>query len=84
MKEQEHDPLLVESMVSMAKSIMQLANEATAKQDRYEKNELKFGYIWGNLDRFFEKLPPEDVDELNLKFIQMAHDKVLKAKRSKV
>lgn len=84
MKEQENDPLLVESMVSMAKSIMQLANEATAKQDRYEKNSLKFGYIWGNLDKFFERLPPEDVDELNLKFIQMAYDKVLKAKWSKV
>ncbi len=63
-------------MVNMANSIKELADGVTERQARSEKAELKFDYIWRNLDSFFQKLPPEDVDELNFKFIQMAYERV--------
>lgn len=37
---------------------------------------LKFGYIWQNLDNLFVQLPQADVNELNLKFILQACDKI--------
>lgn len=55
--------------------------KVTEKEGRYEKPALKFDYIWANLDQFFQKMSPQDVDELNFKFIQMAYEKVLKEKR---
>ncbi|KAG4077064.1 hypothetical protein HA402_016051 [Bradysia odoriphaga] len=81
-KQQEEDPLFVESMVNMANSIKELTKGVTQKQSCCEKSPLKFDYIWRNLDVFFHKLPPEDVDELNFKFIQMAYERVKKAKDS--
>lgn len=69
-------------MVSMANSIRELANEMAQKQDRQEKSSLKFDYIWRNLDTFFQRLSPEDVDELNVKFIQMAYERVKHSKQS--
>ncbi|XP_037046440.1 uncharacterized protein LOC119081541 [Bradysia coprophila] len=81
-KQQEADPLFVESMVNMANSFKELTKEVTQKQGCCEKSPLKFDYIWRNLDVFFHKLPPEDVDELNFKFIQMAYERVKKARDS--
>lgn len=37
---------------------------------------LKFGYIWQNLDNLFQQLPQADVNELNLKFMSLAYDKI--------
>lgn len=40
---------------------------------------LKFAYIWHNLDSLFQQLDPQDVIDLNLKFITITCE-MLKAK----
>lgn len=63
----------------MANNIEELTKEVSGKQGCCTNSPLKFDYIWRNLDVFLQKLPPEDVDELNVKFIQMAYERVKRA-----
>lgn len=62
----------------MANSIKELVKGST--EERPEKIGLKFDYIWQNLDKLFQKLPADDVDELNVKFMQMAYEKIPRVK----
>lgn len=62
----------------MANSIKELVKGST--EERPEKSGLKFDYIWQNLDKLFQKLPADDVDELNVKFMQMAYEKIPRVK----
>lgn len=43
-----------------------------------ETQGLKFAYIWNNLDMLFQQMKQEDVNELNLKFIGLAFEKINK------
>jgi len=81
-KVQQHDddPLLVESLLSISNSIRELIKGAT--KESHNKPALQFEYIWQNLDKMFQKLPEEAVDELNVKFIQLAYEKIPKVKQT--
>lgn len=65
------DPL-TESVFNMTKSISEFVTQRRADEP------LKFLYIWQNLDRLFQKISTEDVDALNVKFINMAYEKINK------
>lgn len=57
------------------------ANEDNQKHQAvtfHHIHQLMFHHIWLNLDKMFQKLSDEDVDELNAKFIQMVCDKLHK------
>lgn len=47
--------------------------------EQHVKSALKFDYIWQNLDKLFQKMPDNAVDELNVKFMQMAFEKIPKS-----
>lgn len=42
------------------------------------KLDLKFLHIWHNLDDMFQQMSQENVNELNLKFITLAYEKLQK------
>lgn len=39
---------------------------------------LKFNYIWQNLDNLFQQMNQDSVNELNLKFMTLAMEKIPK------
>lgn len=47
-------------------------------QCNQSENRFKFGYMWGNFDQLLQMLPPADVIDLNLKFLELIHDKLKK------
>lgn len=57
-------------------------NDIEKQKENVRPKELKFEYIWLNLDKIFRKLPEDAVDELNVKYINMAYEKLQKTRES--
>lgn len=63
------DPLC-ESVCKMSESITNLIEQ------RQQQPQLKYLYMWQNLDRLFQKMSDNDVDELNMEYLRMAYAKI--------
>lgn len=63
-------------MIEMSKKLSTYFGEKNSESEAYAHPTLKFQYIWQNLDNLFEQMSQEAVNELNLKFITLAMEKV--------
>lgn len=64
------------SVVDMSKAIASYFDHK--KKDPEEGSGLKFHYIWQNLDNLFKQMAQADINELNLKFLSLAIEKINK------
>lgn len=62
-----------ESVISLSKCLTDYVHHKTQLSHEPQKT-LKFNHLWAYLDKLFEKMTPEQVDELNFKFIEMAFE----------
>lgn len=62
------------SFVDFSKSLTTYIGQK--KDDGEAQSTLKFNYIWQNLDNLFQQMDQVDVNELNLKFITLAMEKI--------
>lgn len=68
-------PDMVEtSVVEMTKVLTEYVGQKKSE----ETQGLKFAYIWNNLDNLFKQMSQDDVNELNLRFISQAFEKINK------
>lgn len=63
-------------MTDTLSEFMKRKNDSQQQSAQPMKPELKFAYIWQNLDNLFQQLDQNDVNDLNLKFISLTCDKI--------
>lgn len=67
------------SVIEMTKALSSYVSKKTTDsivEQKPQKPELKFGYIWQNLDNLFQQLSQDDINELNLNFITQSCAKI--------
>lgn len=52
--------------------------DVTTCQEPETQSPLKYAFVWQHLERLYEKLNDEEIDELNIKFINQAYEKTTK------
>lgn len=76
-KKRKTPDLVESSVVEMSRAF---SNYVSQKKQGSEATQtqpsLKYNYIWQNLDNLFQQMSQEDVNELNLKFITQAFEKL--------
>lgn len=63
--------VLSESVINMTKSLSDFVKQRASTAQRPEK-QLKFEHLWSYLDNLFDKMKPEQRDQLNLQYVAMA------------
>lgn len=63
----------------MSKAIACYVDQQKPNEAQTQGN-FKYGYIWTNLDNLCQQLTQEEVNDLNLKFIGLALDKIKEKK----
>lgn len=63
-------------MIEMSKTLSTYIGGKKSESEAHAHSTLKFNYIWQNLDNLFQQMSQEAVNELNLKFLSLAMEKV--------
>lgn len=64
----------------MTKVFSSYVNQKQGSEPTPKQPDLKFAYIWQNLDNLFQQMSQEDVNELNLNFVTQAIERIKKKK----
>lgn len=63
----------------MTKAFSNYVSQKKQDTEPMQKNpNLKFLHIWQNLDNMLQQMSQEDVNELNMKFMTLAYEKLQK------
>lgn len=70
------------SVVEMTKVLSSYVTQKKQGSEVTQKQpDLKFSYIWQNLDNLLQQMSQEDVNDLNMKFMTLAFEKIQKQKQ---
>lgn len=72
---------LSQSISDISKSISVLV-ERKQQEPKRPATDMKYAFMWQNLERLFTNLPDSDIDDLNYQFVTLTRSKIARVQQN--
>lgn len=71
---------LADTITDISQSFATILNGRSQPNSHIPPSDIKYTFMWQNLERLFKRFTDDDIDELNYQFITLTRNKMLQKK----